>query len=239
MIEKIETINSFNSYKSKDLYSVRIRSLLSAYGCKYDFASFYRQINNNEITAIIAKLDSDFTLSFNDRADLYELEDFFSLLGFNSLLCESSFNPNFDYDEGIVMASVKKAEIHIPYTEIDMYPKLMDLFNLTDYDKTDFESWYVDISHRIRHGCAKAFTLTVNSEIVSSGIFSSIYNDDAILSAVKTAPEFRRMGYGSALVSEMMNDVRGKVYLMREYDKNEEFYKKLGFANTGKWRMYK
>ena len=115
----------------------------------------------------------------------------------------------------------------------------MDLFNLEDYSSADFESWYVDISHRIRHGAAKAVTLNINGEIISSGIFSSIYNNDAILTAVSTQSEFRRMGYASALVSAMVCDIKGKVYLMRDKNKNEEFYKKLGFENIGYWRMYK
>ena len=97
----------------------------------------------------------------------------------------------------------------------------------------------MDISHRIRHSCANAYTLNVNGEIISSGIFSSIYNDNAVLTAVRTSPEFRHMGYGSALVSEMLGDIKGKVYLMREMNLNEQFYINLGFENVGKWRMYK
>jgi predicted GNAT family acetyltransferase len=137
------------------------------------------------------------------------------------------------------MRTIKKVEKIINYATIDEYPKLMDLFNLEDYSTADFESWYVDVSHRIRHSCAKAVTLNVNDEIVSSGIFSSIYNNDAILTSVSTVPEFRRMGYGSALVSAMICDIKGKVYLMRDKNKNEKFYKKLGFENMGYWRMYK
>ena len=110
---------------------------------------------------------------------------------------------------------------------------------MEDYSSVDFESWYVDVSHRIRHGAAKAVTLNINGEIISSGIFSSIYNNDAILTAVSTQSEFRRMGYASALVSAMVCDIKGKVYLMRDKNKNEEFYKKLGFENIGYWRMYK
>ena len=75
--------------------------------------------------------------------------------------------------------------------------------------------------------------------MVSSGIFSSIWENDAILSSVKTVPEYRNLGYGSVLVSEMMCDIKGTVYLMREKNKNEQFYKKLGFENIGTWRMFK
>lgn len=125
------------------------------------------------------------------------------------------------------------------YITIDEYPPLFDLYNFIDYGESNFEAWYVDINHRIRHNTAKAVTLNVNDEIISSAIFSSIYENNAVLTGVQTKPEFRKMGYGSALVSSMCCDFGGTVYLMRENGRNESFYKKLGFENIGKWRMYK
>lgn len=239
MIKKIDYINEFDKYTKVDLYSIRIKSLLRAYGTGYDFAVFYKQINDSgEITAIISKLDSDFTISCSG-SDRNELAEFIDVIGYSSCLCDELPNDNRQFDEGIIMASDKKSEFQLPYTEIDEYPKLMDLFNFEDYDSTDFEAWYVDVSHRIRHGCAKAFSINVNDEIVSSGIFSSIYGNDAILTSVHTAPEFRRLGYGTALVSHMMCDIPGRIYLMREKNKNEGFYTHLGFSNIGKWRLYK
>lgn len=102
---------------------------------------------------------------------MIELEDFFTRIGFNSILGDDELALSFSYDYGIVMSTNKKVEKIINYATIDEYPKLMDLFNLEDYSTADFESWYVDVSHRIRHSCAKAVTLNVNDEIVSSGIF--------------------------------------------------------------------
>lgn len=222
-----------------DLYSVRIKSLLLAYGTKYDFASFYCQYINNELTAVISKLDGDFTISANEYADVNEIEEFLTIIGFSTILCDGSLSFNLKFSEGIVMRCDKKPEIFNRYAVINEYPRLMDLFNFADYDKADFESWYVDISHRIRHNCAKAYTLCINDEIISSAVYSAIYNNDAVLSAVKTEPEFRRMGYASTLVSHMLCDIKGTVFLMRDKDRNEEFYNKLGFENTGKWRLYK
>ncbi len=240
MIEKISNIKQFDKFIEDDIYYVRIMSLIKAYGCNYDFACFYRQLDkNNNITAIISKLDNDWTLCLSSTADNNELKEFFSVIGYNTVLSDSSFKFSDNFDEGIVMSSAKRVEFQAKYTELDRFPKLMELFNFVDYDTADFELWYVDISHRIRHGCANAYTLNVNDEIISSGIFSSIYNNDAVLTAVRTAPEFRNMGYGSSLVCEMLADIRGTVYLMREKEKNEQFYTRLGFKNIGKWRMYK
>ncbi len=43
----------------------------------------------------------------------------------------------------------------------------------------------------------------------------------------------------STCFQAMCCDFGGNVYLMRENERNEGFYKKLGFENTGKWRIYK
>ena len=115
----------------------------------------------------------------------------------------------------------------------------MDLYNFIDYENQDFKSWYVDISHRVRHNTAKAYTLNVAGNIVTSSILSSIYDDDAVLTAVRTGEEYRRMGYGGYLVSYICNDIKGKVYIMRDAELNEHFYTDLGFKNIGIWRMYR
>ena len=228
MIKLIDNPDEFDTFNKDDIFFIRIMSLLKAYSTEYNFALFYKQIDESEnITAIISRLDNDYTVCHNDNFNQKELDDFFKTLGFNSILCNEDLKLSFSYDYGITMATNKKIEKTINYAEIDEYPKLMDLFNLEDYSSADFESWYVDVS------------LNINGEIISSGIFSSIYNNDAILTAVSTQSEFRRMGYASALVSAMVCDIKGKVYLMRDKNKNEEFYKKLGFENIGYWRMYK
>lgn len=240
MIELIENKSQLNSFDLTDIYSVRILSLLNAYGCKYSFVRFYRQISESgNLTAIISFLDHDATVSFSDLADKNELSEFLSVIGFSSVLCDENLILTADYESGDVMKSVKGIDISMPYIKIDEYPPLFDLYNFIDYGESSFEAWYVDINHRIRHGCAKAVTLNIEDEIISSAIFSSIYENNAVLTGVQTKPEFRKMGYGTALVSSMCSDFGGTVYLMRESGRNESFYKKLGFENTGKWRIYK
>lgn len=239
MIEKINETNLISNFYRDDIFYVRIMSLMKAYGFEYDFAVFYRQVLNNAVTAVISKLDGDFTVCANDDADFAEIEEFCKIIGYNSLLCDDRLLSERHFTFGHIMQSVKKVELHKNYTEIDKYPKLMELFNFLDYSSADFESWYVDVSHRIRHGCACAYSLNFDKQIVSSAMLSSIFNDRAILSAVRTEDEYRGLGFGSTLVSEIICDFNGKVYLMRDEDKNEQFYKRLGFENCGNWRMYK
>lgn len=240
MIIKVKDKKEFSDFKIQDIYSIRIFSLLEAYGTKYDFAVFYKQLDKaGNITSILSKLDGDYTVSAGDNADFTELEAFFSTMGYTSVLSDDRLRINDFYDQGVVMKTARKAEFHKNGAVIDDYPNLMDIFNMEDYDQLDFESWYVDLSHRIRHGCSKAYTISINGQIISSAVFSSIWKNNAILTSVHTAGDYRHNGFGSALVSEMIMDVRNHVYLMREFNKNEKFYKRLGFENTGYWRMFK
>lgn len=240
MIEQISEMSELTEFKQTDIFSVRVFSLANAYGFKYPFVSFYRQLDDDgNVTAIMSSLDKVITLAVKSKADYDELTDFLSFVGYSSLFCADEFVLDKSYSYGEIMKSSKKIELPCDYRVIDEYPHLYDLFNFIDYPDIDFESWYVDISHRIRHGASKAYTVNIDDEIVSSAIFSSIYNDDAVLSAVQTKPEYRGRGYASSLVSAMCCDVKGTVYLMREEGRNEHFYKALGFENCGKWRMYK
>lgn len=240
MIKKIEQIKEFDEYTKLDVYSVRIKSLLNAYGCKYDFASFYCQLSQDDrLTAIISKLDNDFTLSFTDNCDMNELCEFFSVIGYSTILADSRFTFNSSFNEGIVMVTDIKKEIGISNLNINFFPDLMDIFTLSDYENTDFKAWYVDANHRIRHNCAKAASIEVDGITVSSAMFSSIYNNNAILTSVKTLPDYRNNGYATTLICEMISDINGKVFLMREKNKNQKFYENLGFKDCGEWRLYK
>ncbi len=239
MIEKIENTKQIEAWTSRDIYTIRILSLLKSYGTKYNFATFYRQVIDGRITAIMSRLDNDFTLSVEDGFDNEEIVRFLCITGYGSLLCSDKPLLSSRYEEGVVMSCDKKYESSMQGVTIDEYPKLMDLYNFVDYEGQDFKAWYVDISHRVRHKTAKAYTLNMNDEIISSGILSSIFDSSAILTAVRTSVDFRRMGYGSMLVSHIVSDVKGTVYIMRDKELNESFYTRLGFENTGIWRIYK
>lgn len=239
MIEKIENTNQIEDWTGSDIYTIRILSLLKSYGTKYNFATFYRQVIDGRITALMSRLDNDFTLSVADGFDNEEIVRFLCVTGYSSLLCSDKPLLSSRYEEGIVMKCDKMHESLMQGVTIDEYPKLMDLYNFVDYEGQDFKAWYVDISHRVRHKTAKAYTLNVDGEIISSGILSSIFDSSAILTAVRTSDDFRRMGYGSMLVSHIVSDVKGTVYIMRDKELNEAFYTKLGFENIGIWRIYK
>ena len=54
MIELIESKEQLEQWTKRDIYSIRVLSLLESYGTRYHFAMFYRQIIDGRITFFYA-----------------------------------------------------------------------------------------------------------------------------------------------------------------------------------------
>ena len=68
MIKLIDNPDEFDTFNKEDIFFIRIMSLLKAYSTEYNFALFYKQIDESEnITAIISRLDNDYTIRHNDN----------------------------------------------------------------------------------------------------------------------------------------------------------------------------
>ncbi len=100
----------------------------------------------------------------------------------------------------------------------------------------EFEPFYLDISHKLRHGAALAFEEHRNGELAGCAVVSSISKECAVLSALAVRPQYRRQGIGSALVHRVEECFPGKsVYVFREKGKNAEFYRELEYAKADTW----
>ena len=72
MIKLIDNPDEFDTFNKDDIFFIRIMSLLKAYSTEYNFALFYKQIDESEnITAIISRLDNDYTV-YNDMGHKLE-----------------------------------------------------------------------------------------------------------------------------------------------------------------------
>lgn len=241
MIEKIDSFQNLDAFKDKNIFTVRIKSLAYVYGFGFSFASFYRQLVNNETTAVFSVLDSDITLAVDANcADFDELAEFFMLRGFTSLVCRNDFIIEREYDHGQIMECHCKFDLS-DYREavcISSFEQLSGLYEFLDYGGS-FDAWYADVRRRINLSSAKVCGIYRNEKIVTSAVLSSIYKSDAVLTGVKTDEKHRRQGFAGEAVKYLCSCVPGSVYLMREDGKNENFYSEIGFKNIDSWRMYK
>ncbi len=100
----------------------------------------------------------------------------------------------------------------------------------------EFEPFYLDLSHKLRHGTGLAVTEYRGGALAGCAVVSSVSRTSVLLSALAVKEEFRRQGVGTSLVRRMEACFPGKTaYVFRDREKNREFYKKLGYAKADTW----
>ena len=100
----------------------------------------------------------------------------------------------------------------------------------------EFEPFYLDLSHRLRHGTAFAVTEYRGSDLLGCAVVSAISGNAAILSALAVREDCRRQGIGSGLVRRVEEQFPGRtLYVFRDKEKNKEFYRELGYSKADTW----
>lgn len=208
----------------KGVEAQKIRSLLLAYGMKYDFCRFYTAEN-----LFAAQLNGDFVICDCGKTDIEELAEFLCFSGFAGVFCSDKLgrelSEKLSLEAKIINLMRFGGEIS---GEI---PETLSVSEAYSVIKTgfcfDFEPWYLDMSHRVRHGISRFYGLCGSALAVQYSI-----NGEALLSQVSTLPEKRGNGCASRLLSAVCGELRDfAVYVLCE---NElvPFYQKNGFYCT-------
>ena len=100
----------------------------------------------------------------------------------------------------------------------------------------EFEPFYLDLSHKLRHHAALALTVPGENGLRGCAVVSSISAKSAILSALAVREDCRRQGIGTQLVKQVEAYFPGRtLYVFREQNKNREFYRGLGYSKVDTW----
>lgn len=224
MITRISSPDDFAALPERGVEAQKIRALYQAYGTGYDFCRFYRQDEDS----FIAALDGDFILC-GSGADHGELAGFFSACGFGSIFCSESAAAGLPFPAAFVylMRYVGGAE---PCREIDREPRLDEVYGIlkTAFD-IQYEPWYLDMSHRVRHGVSRCMTLGGSTLTVQHNI-----NGEALLSQIAALPQSRGRGVTKRLIYAACSELApSEVYVLCERELTG-FYEKCGFEVCGK-----
>lgn len=208
--------------------ALKIYALWLCYGIKYDFCRFY--ISDG---AVIGGLDGSFVVSeYSDcgECDFEEMADFFSMNGFNEIFCSEhtghclskkmSCRHNDVYlmrFDGIGVQCVTENDTPLK----EFYGILKSGFDI------EFEPWYLDMSHRIRHGVACTRRLNGSVLVIQYNIFGS-----ALISQVATIPPQRGNGNASRLISAVCAELSDSEIFVICEDKLCGFYEKNGFTKV-------
>lgn len=193
-----------------DFIGTKIKASLIAYGTDFPFCSFWAQTKNNKPTAFILKFEQTVFLSTLSNADYDELCEFLNVIGFRHLQTEAGARvgintlPSKEYN--IMRFRQNNNQINCKEDITAKFdPDLKNVYNILFFAKNrdlsyyDFNAWYADVSHRIRHGTAAAAIYNNHSAIIASHIAS----DSAVISGISTMPQFKNSGMGSIVLKQM------------------------------------
>ncbi len=231
MITQIHDNNEFSALPEIGITAGKIRALYNAYGTSYDFCRFYRQGNS-----YISALDGSFVLCGDGAADISELADFFRMSGFVEIFCSS--------DIGQALAALMNAQCDVINSmryvrsdircSFDTTTPLNDVYSIiSEGFDIPFEPWYLDMSHRVRHGVSVCCTYENSAALV-------IQHDicgEALISQVACRKAYRGQGIAGRLVTSVAASLLpSAVYVLCE-DELISFYEKCGFMSEEKYTV--
>lgn len=99
---------------------------------------------------------------------------------------------------------------------------------------SSYDAWYADLSHRIRHGCARAYLIELSGVPVCACLLSAVSGSAALISGLCTAEPFRGRGLATAMLESICQDMLacGLTPVLECTGALEGFYISAGFEKT-------
>ena len=115
-------------------------------------------------------------------------------------------------------------------------PKVYDLLRENFPDIAPFDSWYPDVSHRVRHGNTHISVILEGELVVSTAMTVAETNTAAVIGQVATHPDFRRRGLAGTCVKSTIFQCKDKqLYILPVNVYAQKLYESLGFIIDGGW----
>ncbi len=240
MIEFCENYDFLRSLPN-NYESVKIKSLCRSYGEKTDFLTLWKQLNDNGvITAVIMQFANVVTVLEVYNTDYSELKEFLAFLGkpvFGQKKMLEKLKLEISKTKyGLIFCGKSEpcSSLDLPYKTI--YEVLTDS-NSLDIKLDDFDSWYVDFCHRVRHKTARSFS----SSKYSVAITGFETESSAIITGVATKNNYKNQGLARKNILGICNELEaeGKEIMLLCNKNLISFYKKLNFKIIGEYAISK
>ncbi len=237
MINKTELMENLTLF-ADSVFGCRILAAAHAYGFHEPFAQIWTQDDK----AALCKLDDSMVLAAREDADFQELHEFILMSGAQKLLCSAEAAEKISFSaavsgEVMVYRQTRQTE---PPAGLELNPSLREIHALLCKCKTEtfippeFEGFYLDLSHRIRHEAALSVGIRRDGELLACAVCAAKEAGKAIISAVACTPEHRGEGLGKAAVSAVISQLeQPEIYVFHAQGENEAFYRACGFVPCG------
>lgn len=239
-----EELSQFTQFCAYNPFGCKIDGLQRAYGLALPFARFWLQFSPEGIpTAALSFLDGAMVLHGTKGQDSQELLSFLSMAGCRTLLCEESTTLALGIKptrQGEIFQISPQPGFLYENKGETCQPPLRQVFTLLcdcgELHPNQFEAFYLDASHRVRHGAAIIQGILFHGKLAACAMANSITEHTAVLSAVAVHPDFRRQGLGSQAVKVLMNSLSSKqIFVLCATREAQDFYSSLSFSHSGSW----
>lgn len=254
IVSSIETVGfeeTLSAVAKNDPFACRIISLYNSYNAELAFVDYWLVTSDesNDCMGAIARSGTNFIIYLADESVIEEVSAFIRVAGASSVLCDDKFELDL-YGGTSVSGFVLERSVPIDFDDDNINftePDIKSVYDLLvkcaddNFTPPAFEDFYVDVNHKIRHNAIRIVSINPENKLAAVAMTVAESSNAAVLGAVACNPEYRKLGYGSAVVRYLTNSLinEGKtVYLHRAENANANFYANLGFKEIGKWKEY-
>lgn len=219
-------ISDFSAFCEKRLTGAVIYTRFLAYGINSDEVLFwYGENEDGTLNGVFSLSDGIFIAEADENADRDEIELFAKTLGASQITY------------GDAAFTLKYSENKKSFRTEDITGEnIKDAFDVVfeaDADrKKYFGRWYTDASHKIRHGIIHGKCIYEDGRCAAVALTSGETESLAVISSVATLSEYRKRGFGEAVVISLAKALQKDVYLMTDNEKTKKWYLSIGFQEV-------
>ncbi len=226
-------------------YSRRIKSHFQAYGDKYDFACFYKIVDEKPV-GMIAIFNASMIVSTFDGAAL-DNDLLVELSQFIIMNAPLVVEIEAEYSEALkpLLAEVYTTDVRtqfefssrnaLPILDVNELPKLDDVYKVLASSfpsiAENYELWITDTSHRVRRGLSQSFLLGDYSTATIQYIVDKV----ALIGHVATVPERRGEFHARKLLYWIGERLTLDGFTVRLFARPHRvsYYEEIGFKELG------
>ena len=229
--------------------AVKVLGLYKAYGLSAAFVRYWVEERDGTLLSLIAYMDGVATVALcspictpncsEELSAFIQMQPDFAFVRTTAEAAKAvAQNGGWQLSTGTVM----KAELlQFPsltptaFTPKEAYSVLGEVFGES---MVEYSSFYVDMSHRLRHGCGRMVGFFEGGQPVACAMTTAECDRAALIGAVATLPLGRGKGYASSNVltlAHQLKDEAKTVFLSPKNEAAETLYRHIGFVPCGEW----
>ncbi len=221
-------------YLCNNVIAGRINAYYRAYGTGYDFCTFYSGDIGDDMLALY--YGGELYVHCNENTDTESLLAFSDMLGAGAVMSdirlaeksETLYIMTSDKTPTVNNSNHPKAEFTEDYRSV--FEILKSGFSLGD---DQFDDWYADTCHRVRHGVSRL--IVMYSDDIPVATATVLFGDDkeCFLSHVAVRQDMQKNGIGKALIYSTAQLLDNRKITLACRKNVQQFYINCGFTQTG------